>query len=84
MDINRGNVFYNQSIPEDESWEDTLKRDGLRIIQLHKPSLSIYGDKLNVCIMEVKENKLVTVESSDKTINEIKTLLEEQLFNHVV
>jgi hypothetical protein len=80
MDISRGNIFYNQVIPEDELWEDTLKRNGLKIIQLHKPSQSIYGEKLNVCIMEVKEVKegeLVIVENGDKTIDEIKTLLKE-------
>ena len=77
MDISRGNIFYNQVIPEDELWEDTLKRNGLKIIQLHKPSQSIYGEKLNVCIMEVKEGELVIVENGDKTIDEIKTLLKE-------
>ena len=34
MEIRRGDVFYNQKIPENEIWEDTLKRELLQIVQV--------------------------------------------------
>lgn len=34
IELRRGDVFYNQAIPGDEAWAETLKRTGLTIWQL--------------------------------------------------
>lgn len=61
MKIGRGYIFYNQEIPDDEVWSDTLKRDNLIIIQVGREAESaLYKGKFNVTIYTTSSHCLIS------------------------
>lgn len=72
-----GDIFYNQKINKNETWKETLKRQGLQIINLEKileGSSSEKGKKYLVNIMvPIKNGKVLKIEK--------KSLYEKEIFN---
>ena len=62
MEIRRGDVFYNQKIPKNEVWEDTLKRELLQIMQIEsiipglEPVVNIFESHNGSLCLLTKQN----------------------------
>jgi len=67
----RGYVFYNQEIPDDEVWEDTLKRENLVITQIGRES---ENRKFEVTTHTVRDGLLV-LKHETLTKKEIQKLI---------
>lgn len=70
--INKGGVYYNQILSPDETWEETLKRENLQIIQLDNS----FNKDFNVHNMKAENGKLVTIYKIDMSEQELEKLLE--------
>lgn len=76
MNIGRGCVFYNQEIPDDEIWEDTLKRENLIIVQVGREAESVlYKGKFNVTIFTTSSDELL-IKVDVLSEKEIKKLIK--------
>ena len=75
MELRKGDVYYNQEIPTEEFWEDTLKRDDLKIFQLNDPVGIDVLDKLNVTMYRPENGELAIADSGDLDKKEIKELI---------
>jgi len=56
--INEGDVFYNQNISADKSWGDTMKRKGLKIVQVGKTAND--GSKTQVRYFKPENGKMTS------------------------
>ena len=68
--IRRGDIYYNCIIPEEETWEETLARENLKIVQIHEDNNREWSVGLSIS----KDGKLVTNKGKG-TEKEILTLL---------
>lgn len=71
MNIGRGYIFYNQTILDDETWEDTLKRENLIIVQVGRE----VDKKFNVNIYRILDGTLVS-KNDILTKKEIEELIK--------
>ena len=56
--MREGDVYYNCVIPEEETWEETLTRPDLKILQVGKSDMT--NTIIQVNLMATIDNKLVT------------------------
>ncbi len=76
MDLRRGDIYYNQEIPNEESWGDTLKKEDLRIFQLDNPVGIDVLNKFNITMYKPENGELVIADSGDLDKEEIKELIK--------
>jgi len=76
MDLRRGDVYYNEVIPTDEIWEDTLKRSNLQIMQLDLAKGASTYNIFHVLIFVTDGEKLVLFNASDMDKKEIENYIK--------
>ena len=78
MKLRKGDIIYNQEIPENEKWEDTLKRNELEIFQVKDEDMLGNGTFDVECYI-VKDGKLI-LKNTRKSVPKNENLVKENIF----
>lgn len=78
-ELRKGDIYYNQQIPTEELWEDTLKKEDLRIYQLDVPVGVEVFNMFNVTMYKPENGKLVVVDQGDLSRKEIERVLNNRI-----
>jgi len=76
MGIRRGDVYYNQIIPQEEEWEETLKRKDLIVWQIGRQNKN---RDYSVDVFTIKAGKLKLSNTLDLSETKIQTAMSKKI-----